>query len=133
MVYLWRLLLCKFGDIHEDKRKITNSIQEFGIELSETNEIAKIKKIDPLGITDLRVRGMWHIKHPSKVFQYITTKQSKPHIKALMLTSKFESFEMGIRKQIATKCNLQNVKIQNPNNPANLLDATLIEYEFKAS
>lgn len=116
------------------KDKITHSIQELGIELSDTNEIAKIKKVDPLGITDLRVRGMWGIKHPSKVFEYITHKQSNPHIKALMLKSKFESFDIEIRKEIIKKCNVQNVKIQNPNNPANLLEnlleSILIEYNF---
>ncbi len=113
------------------KDKITDNIQELGIELSNTNEIAKIKKVDPLGITDLRIRGMWEIKHPSKVFQYITERKLKPYIKALMLKSKFESFDIEIRNQILKKCNLQNVKIQNPNNPANLLETILIEYEFK--
>ena len=112
------------------KDKITNSIQELGIELSETNEIAKVKKVDPLGITDLRVRGMWGIKHPSKVFEYITTKNSKPHIKALMLKEKFYSFDDDSRNELLKKCNIKDVKIQNPNNPAKLMDAILIEYEF---
>ena len=113
------------------KDKITNSIQELGIELSETKEIAKVKKVDPLGITDLRVRGMWGIKHPSKVFEYITTKTTKPHIKALMLKEKFNSFNVNDRNELLKKCNIKEVKIQNPNNPANLLDAILIEYGFK--
>jgi hypothetical protein len=112
------------------KDKITNAIQEFGIELSKTNEIAKVKKVDPLDITDLRVRGMWSIKHPSKVFEYITTKNTKPYIKALMLKSKFNSFDVNSRNILSTKCSIKEVKIQDPNNPANLLDAVLIEYEF---
>ena len=112
------------------KEKITNSIQDLGIELSETNEIAKVKKIDPLGITDLRVRGMWGIKHPNKVFEYITTKTTKPYIKALMLKSKFNSFDLNSRNELLKKCTVNEVKIQNPNNPANLMDAILIEYEF---
>ena len=98
--------------------------------MSETNEIAKVKKVDPLGITDLRVRGMWGIKHPSKVFEYITTKISKPHIKALMLKEKFNSFDINSRNELSKKCNIKEVKIQDPNNPANLLEAILIEYEF---
>ena len=112
------------------KDKITNSIQELGIELSETNEIAKVKNVDPLGITNLRVRGMWGIEHPSKVFEYLTTKSSKPHIKALMLKEKFYSFDDDSRNELLKKCNVRNVKIQNPNNPAKLMDAILIEYEF---
>lgn len=112
------------------KNKITNAVSELGIELSETNEIAKFKNVDPLGITNLRVRGMWEIKHPSKVFEYLTTKSSKPHIKALMLKEKFYSFDDDSRNEILKKCNVRDVKIQNPNNPAKLMDAILIEYEF---
>lgn len=41
------------------------------IEFTPTNELAKVKKIDPLGITDLRVRGMWSIASPFKVFDYV--------------------------------------------------------------
>jgi len=114
------------------KDAITENIKDLPIEFFTTNEIAKAKKVDPLGITDLRVRGMWSIKHPAKVFEYITTKNTKPHIKALMLKEKFYSFESNLIKKISSKCNIKNVKIQNPNNPANLLDAVLLEYEFNA-
>ncbi len=48
-----------------------------------------------------------------------------------MVKSNFESFNIEIRNQISKKCNVQNVKIQNPNNPANLLENILIEYEYK--
>jgi hypothetical protein len=112
--------------------KITNGIKELGIELSNTNEIAKVKKVDPLGITDLRVLGMWGIKHPSKVFDYITTRDTNPYIKALMLKKKFDAFDETSRANLAEKCDIKNVKIQDPNNPANLLDAVLIEHEFKS-
>lgn len=110
------------------KYKITSGIEDLGINLTKTNEIAKVKKVDLLGITDLRVRGMWSIQHPSKVFSYITEKSQKPNIKALMLKNKFESFDSQIRNKIISKCDVKNVKIQNPNNPVNLLDAILIEY-----
>ncbi|QED22960.1 NgoPII family restriction endonuclease [Candidatus Deianiraea vastatrix] len=113
------------------KHKITNSIEELGIELSATNEIARINNVDPLGITYLRVRGIWGIKHPSKVFEYIATKSSKPHIKAIMLKEKFELFDENSRNELSKKCSIKEVKIQDPNNPANLLYAVLIEYEFK--
>ena len=44
-----------------------------GISRSTLNDIinGKIKKVDPLGITDLRVRGMWSIFHPVRVFDYL--------------------------------------------------------------
>jgi hypothetical protein len=122
---------CAQPEIYEDiKNKISSNIQELSIELTKTNEIAKIKNIDPLGITDLRIRSMWTIKHPSKVFHYIIGKQTNSYIRAIMLKSKFQSFDQEITNQIIRKCNVQNVKIPNPNNPANLLDAILIEYQF---
>jgi hypothetical protein len=112
------------------KNKITNSIQDLGIELSDTKEIAKIKKVDPLEITELRVRGMWGIQHPSKVFEYITIKGNKPYLKVLMLKKKFNSFDENSKNELSKKCKINEVKIKNPNNPANLLEAVLIEYEF---
>lgn len=112
------------------KDKITDGISSLGIETSETNEIAKVKKVDPLGITDLRVRGMWSIYHPSKVFEYVTQKSNKPHIKAIMLQTKFDSFDDNIKAKIAEKTNVTFISIQNPNNPAHLQATVLIEYNF---
>ncbi len=112
------------------KDKITDGIQSLGIETSETNEIAKVKKVDPLGITDLRVRGMWSIYHPRKVFEYVTQKSNKPYIKAIMLTEKFNSFDEAIKTKIQEKANVTTINIKNPNNPAQLQQAILIEYEF---
>ena len=74
---------------------------------------------------------MWAIKHPSIVFNYITSVPTMPYIKALMLKDKFYKFPIDIRNIIKNKCNFHNVKICDPNNPANLLDAILIEYIFK--
>ncbi len=49
--------------------KISNWISEIpDVELAETNELAGVKKVDPLWITNLRVRWMWHIQNPIKVF-----------------------------------------------------------------
>ncbi len=73
---------------------------------------------------------MWSIKHPSKVFEYTTAKITKPHIKAVMLKEKFYFFNIDIRNKLFKKCNIKEVKIQDLNNPANLLDAILIQYEF---
>ncbi len=50
------------------KSRIKQGVETIeGVEFTETKELGKIKKVDPLGITDLRVRGMWHIQSPFKV------------------------------------------------------------------
>ena len=92
-----------YGDYYCAKPEIYTTIKDKttqSIKLHDTNKIARIKKVDSLGITDLRVRGMWGIKHSSKVFEYITQKKSNPYIKALMLKSKFESFKIKIKRKI---------------------------------
>lgn len=124
---------CANQDLYQQiKTEITSSINNMGIETSETKEIAKIKKVDPLGITDLRVRGMWSIKNPSKVFEYIITPTQNPNIKSLMTKEKYYSFDINTRDEIQQKCSIKEVSIQNPNNPAKLMEAILIEYEFKS-
>lgn len=42
-----------------------------GVEFAETNELGRINKVDPLGITYMRVRGMWGIENPWQVFNYV--------------------------------------------------------------
>ncbi len=37
------------------------------VQLAITNELARVNKVDPLGITYLRVRGMWGIDNPISV------------------------------------------------------------------
>jgi hypothetical protein len=113
------------------KANITDNMEKLGLELSDTNEIAKIKKVDPLGITDLRVRGMWGITHPARVFEYITKRDNYPYIKAIMLKSKFNNFPKPDVEKLSQYASIKEIKIQNPNNPASLLDAVLIEYFFE--
>lgn len=133
MWFVYGNCYCANQDLYQlIKNEITSSINNMGIETSETKEIAKIKKVDPLGITDLRVRGMWSIQHPSKVFEYIITPTTRPHIKALMTKEKYNSFDIPNKKELEKQFSIQEVHIQNPNNPAKFIEAILIEYEFKA-
>ena len=103
------------------------------IEFSKTNELGKVNKVDPLGITDLRIRGMWHIANPANVFKYIyTPPKSKFGMACLMRKSKYESgdFSNLDRSNIENHKNLKldQVQIRDPNNPAKLIDAILIRY-----
>ena len=66
----------------------------------------------------------------SKVFYYVTQKSNKPHIKVIMLGTKFNGFDNMIKDKIAKKAKIIFVNIQNPNNPAQWQQAVLIDYEF---
>ena len=106
------------------------------IEFSETNELGRVNKVDPLGITYLRVRGMWHIENPMKTFNYIynVNSSNKFNFMALINTKKYLQFSDSDRTAFEnmikanTKISMQEVKIKNPNNPADLKNAYLITY-----
>lgn len=95
------------------------------IELAEsTNELARLNRVDPLGITYLRVRGMWGIKHPYNVFSYIENLDENV-LNVFLLKSKYDSFPEDDRKKLESikSIHVRDIKIKNPNNPADLLDA----------
>ncbi len=107
------------------------------IELAETNELGKIKKVDPLGITDLRVRGMWSIFHPRKVFNYLPKQNILSNFKfyCLMKSDKFEQFTDKDKKNLFAlkddkKFFIHDVQIRNPNNPAQLIPVKFMEFYY---
>ena len=55
------------------------------IQLADTKELGRVKKVDPFGITSLRVRPMWLIAHPIKVFDYIYTPDKSKDFNLMVL------------------------------------------------
>jgi len=113
---------------------ISDGIQTLqDIEFAETKELGRVNRVDPLGITYLRIRGMWHIENPNKVFQYVAPQiVSDFSLYSLLLESKYTSFPQ-LDRQALEKLNIAGfaitkVKIKSPNNPATLLDARLISF-----
>ncbi len=116
--------------------KIKNGVLEIpDIEFATTRELGRINKVDPLGITNLRIRGMWHIDNPLKVFRdvYSAEESNSFTLACIMRSEKFTSFCDNDRKQINTNPNISitDIKIKNPDNPAQLLDAKLITAEVE--
>lgn len=54
--------------------------------------IDKNKRVDHLGITPLRIREIWHIQNPNKVFDCMLEKMKKFTVNALMLEEKYLLF-----------------------------------------
>lgn len=104
------------------------------VELVDTNELAKVKKVDPLWITDLRVRWMWHIDNPIKVFSDVASigKDDEFTVNSIILEDKYLSFPENDRKNLESLIipgfSITNIQIKSPNNPAKLLNAKLISY-----
>lgn len=118
------------------KQKITEGINEIpNVELAETNELGRVNRVDPLGITNLRIRGMWQIQNPRRVFDYLhTTSSSVFELVAVIPTSKYDSFPTESKTKLETLKNpsltIQNVQVKDPNNPANLIDVKLIIFKL---
>ena len=117
------------------KQKIAEGINEIpNVELAETNELGRVNRVDPLGITNLRIRGMWQIQNPRRVFSYLHTQTASDfELVAIIPTSKYDSFPEESRNKIDSMVNanlkISNVQVKNPNNPANLIDSKLIVFK----
>ena len=138
--HLWMV----YGDCYAASKKIYQRIGEKikrgvleipDIEFSETKELGKINKVDPLGITNLRIRGMWHIDNPLKVFKGLVVDNESTcfNLSCIMREEKFESFYEDDKAKINNSKNIfiKKVKIKNPDNPAQLIRAKLITFEVK--
>ncbi len=117
------------------KQKITDGINEIpNVELAETNELGRVNRVDPLGITNLRIRGMWQIQNPRRVFNYLHTTGDTFELVAVIPTNKYNSFSAESKNRIENLQNpnlsIANVQVKDPNNPANLIDAKLIIFKL---
>ena len=119
---------------------LKNSVSELlensnDLSFSPTNEIGRINAVDPLKITNLRVRGMWLLQPPYKAFDYVHEydKTAKFQSIAILATSKYLTYPTESRLKIETDDSIiiKDIKVKNPNNPVNLIDAKLIVFKLK--
>jgi hypothetical protein len=101
------------------------------VAFSKTKELGRINRIDPLGITHLRIRGMWGISHPAKVFSYVYTPTEAPfECVSIINTQKYNAFPAHDRIRLEHLMDeyftIKNIRIKTPDNPMVLRDAKLI-------
>lgn len=102
----------------------------------KTGELGVVDRVDPLGITYMRINGSWHIANPMKVLRGIYQKNEEADFNLMALISKtkynsfpdddiklFEDF-VGANEGLS----IEDVKMHNPDNPARLIDVKLIKY-----
>ncbi|MGI6475652.1 MAG: NgoPII family restriction endonuclease [Candidatus Dojkabacteria bacterium] len=136
-----RYLSFVYGDLYsaseEVYKRVANTIKTNvelieDIEFVETKELGKVHKVDPLGITNLRVRGMWHIENPIKVYDYLFPDINMQDIFAfaLMKLEKYNSFSSedrtSLESLIDNKFEILDVMVKNPDNPAQLIESKLL-------
>lgn len=103
------------------------------VEFSETKELGRVNRVDPLGITNLRIRGMWQIQNPRKVFDYLHKATGNDfELVCIIPTHKFNSFpnesKFKLQNLAIDSFSIKDVQVKNPNNPANLINCKLIKF-----
>ena len=105
------------------------------VEFTKTKELGKVKKVDPLGITDLRIRGMWHIANPTKIFDYVYAYDENKDFQliALMTKEKYEGLPLEDRELLENLSvdgvEVLDIWIKSPNNPVVLVDGKLLVFK----
>ena len=115
------------------KSELTEKLKELeDVNFSPTNEIGRINSVDPLGITNLRVRGMWILQSPMRVFRYINAFDSNSEFQCISIlsTTMYNSIAENSRHRIEGKedITIEDVLIYDPNNPSNTIPSKLIKY-----
>ncbi|MBR0038978.1 MAG: NgoPII family restriction endonuclease [Lachnospiraceae bacterium] len=136
LCFVYGLDYCASEECYERiKSTIKTGVEKIqGIEFAETKELGHINKVDPLGITYMRVRGMWGIENPWKVFKYIYSRKDDCDFNFMCIINdekltKLENYNdlLDLNKKI-NSFSIDDVKIKNPDNPAKLVSAKLISY-----
>jgi len=105
-----------------------------GVDFAETKELGRVNRVDPLGITYLRVRGMWGIENPWTVFNYVYRRDMRKKLNFMCLINerKWKTLPKTDRILNLAASNpgltVLDVKIKDPDNPARLNAAKLIQY-----
>ena len=123
-----------YDKIHSPiKKEVDSVIDSLGFEKGRTVEIGKVKRVDPLGITELRIRGMWQIQNPLIVYKNFCKIEDngKFHLFALMRKDKYDTFPKDDNKNLEANkdISVKDIKIKDPNNPAKIIEAKLISFK----
>lgn len=116
------------------KNRLSDALGDLPEVSLDTNEIAQVYDVDPLEVTSLRVRGMWNLKNPFKIFDDIfkfNPNNQSFALLALMHKSKFNSFPKEDQEAIINDDDIhyEEVTILDPNNIANLIDSVYIRFD----
>lgn len=104
------------------------------VDFYETNELGRVNRVDHLGVTYLRIRGMWHIDNPFKVFDYIYQRDNTHTFNLMVIINQDRIKNLPNFKQLErientnTSFKILDKKIQDPRNPANLKNVKLISF-----
>lgn len=135
---LWMVYGSSYAAKHETYERIKTTISDGiktipNVAFSETKELGRVNQVDPLGITNLRIRGMWQIENPRKVFDYLHRPTEKDfELVCIIPIEKYDSFSSESINKIEEISefgfSIEDKEIKDPNNPARLKRCKLIRY-----
>lgn len=121
-----------FCDLQEVYEEIINDIKANLDDDYIGNELGGAKGVDSLKITTLRVRGMWVIKHPQKVFSKLVKDwgDNDFEVKALIPKKIFDSFPKSSKDRLNKSIlNIEEINLPDPTNRAKTLECVFIYYK----
>ena len=119
-----KLLWFVYGDCYAADREVYERPRQRIIETLDaiydddgprpkTRELGRVNRVDPLGITYLRIRGMWAMQGPIKAFNYLRIDRNRaPSIVALMRAEKYCTFAESDRKPLEESGCVRDVEIK---------------------
>lgn len=135
--FIYGNLYSDSNEIYENAENIIrDNLESIGeLDYTETQELGRFNAIDHLGVSDLRVRGMWLLENPIKHFAYLTEEIEDYTFKlvALIPEDKYRTFEKI--SEFEYFCEVHDIsitdeEIEDPQNPSNLINAKLITYYY---
>jgi len=127
--FVYGRILCDLQEVYEE---IINNIKSNLDDDYDGNELGGATGVDSLKITTLRVRGMWVIKHPQKVFSNLVKDWGNNdfEVKALIPKNIFDNFPQSSKDRLnESVLNIKEIEVTDPTNRAKTLDCVFIYYK----
>ena len=119
------------------RQRIKDGVESIpSVEFAQTRELGRVNRVDPFGITYLRIRGMWHIENPWRVFNYVYTRDLQAEFNFMCIINLEKWTQLNNQSKLIElqrdypDLKITDVKIKNPDNPCKLKDAKLICYKI---
>lgn len=135
LFFIYGDIYCDAPEVYERvESTIKDGLEEIeNVNLVDTNELGRINCVDHLGISDLRVRGMWLIKSPFLQFSNIVDSIQQSEFRLIAIIPEIKYCNFPNKQEFEDFCSqhsviISNKRIPNPQNPAQLINSKIITY-----
>jgi len=110
---------------------IKKVLKELGTD--DTNELGKFNNVDLLGHTSLRVRGMWTLKNPFKIWEKscVVGDEKKVGLNFLLEKSTFDLFQNTNKLCDIEGLHTEEIEVPSPNEPNKNINCIFLQYYKK--